>query len=192
MKLQGACALVLAMASVAACSRLAGTNAGGYIAGEGQVRIWAPQDRGAPVSYTGRLLDGAALSLIDHRGVPVVVNIWWSGCGECVHEMPLLEEAKHELGAGAFFVGIDTRDGSAETGQAFERSNGAAYPSFYSPDGRALLAFGALPAGTPATVVLDREGRVVATVRGAITSRTLVADLVACVADIPAARCELG
>ena len=42
------------------------------------------------------------------------------------------------------------------------------YPSFYSPDGKAMLAFAGVltPNSIPATVVLDGEGRVAASIIG--------------------------
>ena len=54
------------------------------------------------------------------------------------------------------------------------------YPSFYSPDGRALLAFqGTLtPNSIPSFVVLDAEGRVAASIIGALPSATTLVDLV--------------
>ena len=47
------------------------------------------------------------------------------------------------------------------------------YPSFYSPDGKALVPFsGTLTAYTvPSTVVLDAEGRIAASILGRLPSR---------------------
>ena len=176
----------------AGCSGLSGTNSGGYITGDGTTTAWAPADRGRPIELTGTTLDGKLLDLAAYRGKPVVVNVWWSGCGPCRTEMPLLQQTSRELAGKAAFLGINTRDNSADNGLAFERSVGAAYPSIYAPDGRALLAFPGLPRPLPSTVVLDAEGRVSATISGPIPSRLTLTQLVDCAASDTAKHCEVG
>jgi thiol-disulfide isomerase/thioredoxin len=183
--------LLLSALACAGCSSLSGTNQGGYITGDGQVTAWAPGDRGKPVALSGTTLDGKALDLAAYRGKPVVVNVWWSGCGDCITEMPLLQQASQELSGSATFLGVNTRDNSAANGQAFERSVGATYPSFYAPNGQALLAFPGLPRSTPSTVVLDPQGRISATVSGAIPSKLTITQLVGCAASASADNCEI-
>jgi thiol-disulfide isomerase/thioredoxin len=175
----------------AGCSSLAGTNKGGYITGDGTTTAWAADERGAPIELTGTTLDGKDLDLADYRGKPVVVNVWWSGCGPCRTEMPLLQEVSKELAGKAAFLGINTRDNSADNGLAFERSVGAAYPSLYAPDGRALLAFPGLPRPLPSTVVLDAEGRISATISGPIPSRLTLTQLVGCATSDSSEHCEV-
>lgn len=174
------------------CSGLSGTNSGGYITGDGETTAWAPADRGTPIELAGTTLDGRSVDLAAYRGKPVVVNVWWSGCGPCRTEMPLLQQASSELAGKAAFLGINTRDGSAENGLAFERSVGATYPSIYAPDGRALLAFPGLPRPLPSTVVLDAQGRISATISGPIPSKLTLTQLVDCAASDSAKHCEVG
>jgi len=59
------------------------------------------------------------------------------------------------------------------------------FPSFYSPDGEALLAFpGVLGLRTiPAFAVLDPEGRVAASIIGKLPSRQTLVDLTQDVVD---------
>ena len=54
------------------------------------------------------------------------------------------------------------------------------YPSFYSPDGQALLPFqGTLsPNSIPSFVVLDDQGRVAASIIGQLPSTTTLVDVV--------------
>src|SRR4051812_7994360 len=185
--------LLLLLSLVATgCHGLSGTNSGGYITGDGTTTAWAPADRGKAVELTGTTLEGKPVDLAGYRGRPVVVNVWWSGCGPCRTEMPLLQQASTELAGKAVFLGINTRDGSAENGLAFERSVGAAYPSIYAPDGRALLAFPGLPRPLPSTVVLDADGRISATISGPIPSRLTLTQLVDCAASDSAKHCEVG
>jgi len=68
-----------------------------------------------------------------------------------------------------------------ENAQAFVRNYQVPYPSFYDPDGALLLAFSGsalTPRTVPATVVLDRQGRVAASIIGRIPSTTTLTDLV--------------
>ncbi|MFT4289196.1 TlpA disulfide reductase family protein [Nocardioides sp.] len=163
-----------------ACSGLSGTNKGGYITGNGAITTWTADKRGEPVEISGTTLDGTSYDVADDRGKSVVINVWWSGCGYCVSEMPLLEQAHQSLADKADFLGINTRDSSVANGLAFERSAGATYPSLYAPDGKVLLALKGLPRSMPATVVLDPEGRIAATVSGEITGQYTVKSLVEC------------
>ncbi len=66
-------------------------------------------------------------------------------------------------------MGVNIRDASTSQARSFVRRFSVPYPSFYSPDGRALLAFrGTLtPNSIPSFVVLDAEGRVAASIIGA-------------------------
>jgi len=89
-------------------------------------------------------------------------------------------DAADELGDSASFVGINLRDGSTAQALAHDKKYGVEYPSFYEPDGKALLAFpGVLtPRAVPATVVLDAEGRVAASILGPIPSTQTLVDVV--------------
>jgi thiol-disulfide isomerase/thioredoxin len=185
--------LLLAALVSSGCSSLSGTNKGGYITGDGETTLWAPDDRGTPIELTGRTLEGKDVDLADFRGKPVVVNIWWSGCGPCRAEMPMLQQVARELADQVTFVGINTRDGSAENGLAFERSVGASYPSVYAPDGRALLAFPGLGPNLPQTIVLDAQGRMSGIIGGPIPSKLTLSQAIDCAdASSAAQHCEVG
>lgn len=155
-----------------------GTASNGTVSADGQiVEFTTAAERGTPISFTGTTLEGKPISLESYRGKVTVINIWWSGCGPCIAEAPKLKAA-YALGKAAF-VGINVRDNSAAQGLAFERSLGIPYPSIYSSDGRALLAFnGSAPPVIPATVVLDPQGRVAAVVRGLIQGNDTLKDLI--------------
>jgi thiol-disulfide isomerase/thioredoxin len=184
-------ALLLSLAT-AGCHGLSGTNSGGYITGDGATTAWAPADRGKPIELTGTTLDGKPVDLAAYRGKPVVVNVWWSGCGPCRTEMPLLQQASRDLAGKAAFLGVNTRDNSADNGLAFERSVGATYPSIYAPDGRALLAFPGLPRSLPSTVVLDEQGRISAMISGPIPSKLTIRELVGCAGSGATEHCRVG
>jgi thiol-disulfide isomerase/thioredoxin len=182
-RLTSALVAVLAVPAVlatAGCSSLQGTGDKGYIAGDGQIAVIEPADRGEPVELTGESLEGDPVDLADSRGKVTVVNTWWSGCGPCRTEMPMLAQAAKETAGRADFVGINIRDNSPAQGRAFEEKSGVEYPSIYAPGGRALLAFaGSINlASVPSTVVLDDAGRVAAVISGPIPGRTTLVDVI--------------
>jgi thiol-disulfide isomerase/thioredoxin len=165
---------------LAACSGLEGTGDKGYITGDGTVREFAAEDRGEAIELTGEGLDGEPLDLGDLRGEIAVVNVWGSWCPPCRAEMPDLVGAAQETDDVASFVGINIRESSTDTAQAFNRTFDVAYPSFYSFDGQALLAFSGTitPNSIPSTIVLDPEGRVAGSVIGPLPSQQTLVDLV--------------
>ncbi len=164
-------ALAAAPLLLSACGGLEGTGDLQYVSGEGNVLEVPPSERGEPVDLSGESLQGEPLDLADSRGEVTVVNVWWSGCGPCRSEMPMLVEAAERM-PGTTFVGINTRDPGLGTAQAFEREVGVTYPSLYDDTAAPLLAFPPpyTPQSMPSTVVLDEEGRVGALISGEIPS----------------------
>jgi hypothetical protein len=97
--------------------------------------------------------------------------------------MPMLVEAEQQLDEEhpdeVFFLGINIRDLAPENAAAFERDRGVDYPSLYDPGSESLLALGSYaPYAPPATLVLDREGRVASLINGAIPSKTTLTTIV--------------
>lgn len=178
-------ALLATVVAVSGCTETEGTGDKGYVTGDGQINQVALEGRGDPVELTGEGLDGEPLDLADLRGEVAVVNVWGAWCGPCRAEMPELVGAAEETADEAQFVGINIREDSQATAQAFNRTFDVDYPSFWSPDGEALLAFtGTLgPRTIPATVVLDAEGRIAASIIGPLPSQQTLVDLVEEVAD---------
>ena len=173
-------ALAVTAGAASACTEANGTEGKNYVAGKSIVIEVPVEDRGEPVEFAGETLTGDQLDLATLRGAPVVVNVWWSGCPPCRVEAPILQEAAEELAGDGAVVGINIRDASRENALSFERTFGITYPSLYDPGSQQLLAFPAPynPRDMPSTMVLDREGRVAALVRGELPSRTTLFDLV--------------
>lgn len=170
--------LAVLLPALAACSGLQGTEGKDYVGGSGQTVEFEPAERDEPITASGQTVDGDALDVVSYRGRALVVNVWWSGCGPCRQEMPMLVEANDELAGDATVIGVNVRDISAETAASFERSLGVDFPSLYSPGGTALLDFtddNAGPRALPSTLVLDPEGRIAALISGQIpTKQTLL------------------
>ncbi|MFS3129773.1 TlpA disulfide reductase family protein [Nocardioides sp. Bht2] len=173
--------------TLAGCSGLEGTGEKGYVTSDGRVTELDAGDRSSAISISGKDLRGEPLDLADYRGKVVVMNVWGQWCGECHAEAgDVVGAAEKTEGDDVAFVGINVRDSSPETARSYERQYDVPFPSFYDPSSEKLLAFnGALPiSATPSTVVLDREGRVAASVIGVLPSeQTLISMIEKVVAE---------
>ncbi len=187
-------AVAACLLATTGCSSLSGTGDKGFVTGDGSVSEVAEAAREEPVALTGPGLDGETLDLADLRGKPVVLAVWGSWCTPCRAEAPDVVAAATELDDRAHFVGINIRDPSTEQANSFVRRFDVPYPSFYSPDGRALLAFqGTLtPNSIPSFVVLDDEGRVAASIIGQLPSTTTLVQVVEDVAAGTAGGADRG
>lgn len=146
----------------------------GYVAGDGSVSEYAPEERGEPVEFDAKMFDGSTVSAAQLRGEPVVLNFWYAGCAPCRAEAPDLVSLAEEYEGDAQFMGVNLRDQQA-TSEAFERTFGIPYPSASDVNGEVLLALSDYvpPQAVPTTLVLDSEGRVAARVLGQADHSTL-------------------
>ena len=172
-------ALAVAGGTTSACTDANGTDGLNYVTDDGLVIQVAESEREAPVEVTGETLAGDPFDLAELRGEVVVVNVWGSWCAPCRREAPTLVAAAAELPDGAALVGVNIRD-DVDSARAFERANAVTYPSIHDPGSETLLAFPAPfnPRDIPSTMVLDREGRVAALIRGELPSKLTLLDLV--------------
>lgn len=156
----------------------------GFVSGDGTIERIALDRRGTPIALSGTTFAGKPWKVADERGRVVVLNVWGSWCGPCVAEAADLQKAWVRLRAAkkpVQFMGIDYHE-SRDNGAAFVAANRIGYPSLTDEDGTALLALGGKAPTTPATLVLDTQGRLAARVLGPVTTATLtglVGDVVA-------------
>jgi thiol-disulfide isomerase/thioredoxin len=133
------------------------------------------------VRLSGDDLDGKALALEDFRGKVTVINVWGAWCADCRVEAPdLVEVARDLTGEDVAFLGLNVRDASTDNAKGYVRTFEVPFRSIYDPGGQTLLAFrGTLtPNSIPSTVVLDREGRVAASILGSLPSATTLRNMV--------------
>ncbi|MFT2711924.1 TlpA family protein disulfide reductase [Clavibacter sp. Sh2036] len=156
-----------------------------YIAGDGTFTEVPLADRAAPVDFSGTLADGTEVSSDAYRGSVTVVNFWYAECPPCRLEAKDLQAASEEHAPdGVKFLGVNTRD-RAPNVESFDSTYGITYPSVLDVEDTSMqLAFAGTiaPNAVPATIVLDRQGRVASRVLGKIDPgvlRTLVSDTVA-------------
>ncbi|GAA1392258.1 hypothetical protein GCM10009599_12850 [Luteococcus peritonei] len=158
------------------CSNSTGASEDeGFAVGDGTYTRIPVDERTAAPELSGKDLDGKPLSLADHRGTVVVLNVWGSWCSPCRHEAPQLVEAAARTKGKAQFIGINTRDLDPAPAKAFARSFKITFPHFFDPDGSLLLQLKAIPPkAIPSTLVLDKQGRIAARILGETTASTLV------------------
>jgi len=115
-------------------------------------------------AYEGKDVDGARLSLGDHKGKVVLVDIWGTWCPPCRAEVPHLADLHRKLGPKGFAVmGLAwERVPPAEapaTVRKFLRDNDVPYPSAVVEKefpGKAVPDF----EGFPTMLLVDRAGKV--------------------------------
>lgn len=174
------CRTAARVASIAVCvAAVAGCGPGS--GGGGGAGLIASAHRPPAPAIAGTDLQGRPVALADWSGSVVVVNFFSAACGQCAGDAELLAaEERGREGTGVRFVGVDVSDEDPQQPQAFLREHGAGYPSLFDPTGALVLG---LPDGfvdpraLPATVVIDRRGRVATRLDGALTGARIRAVL---------------
>ena len=158
---------------------LSGVNRGGAATGPLPAVVQAgalAQGQPAP-DFSASTLQGSRLSLSDLRGRPVLINFFASWCTVCEAELPGIEQAYRAHQAEGFTViGVNTLENG--DGPAFYRRLGLTFPAVRDPDtpGRIGSAYG-VTQGLPASVFVDRTGRVQLIQYGPVTRSLIDAEL---------------
>jgi cytochrome c biogenesis protein CcmG/thiol:disulfide interchange protein DsbE len=123
---------------------------------------------------TGALSDGR-LGLDELRGTPIVLNFWASWCPPCRTEAPRLEGAwRRARRAGVLFLGLNMQDLTGDA-RDFLDEFAVSYPNVRDQSDDVARRWGV--AALPETFFVDRRGRVVGHVIGAVSSRQLRAGI---------------
>jgi cytochrome c biogenesis protein CcmG/thiol:disulfide interchange protein DsbE len=113
----------------------------------------------APAFDLQRIDGRGRIDLAGLRGrKPLVVDFWASWCTPCIHESKRLEAALKKYGDRIAFVGVDTKDFSADA-RSWQRKHGITYPSVHDGGGKVLAKWGGLP--IPRIFFVSRSGKVV-------------------------------
>jgi cytochrome c biogenesis protein CcmG, thiol:disulfide interchange protein DsbE len=113
----------------------------------------------APTFDLARLDGNGRIDLATLRGKkPLVLDFWASWCTPCIHESKRLEAARKRYGNRIAFIGVDTKDFSADA-RSWQRKHGITYPSVHDGGGNVLAKWGGLP--IPRIFFVARSGKVV-------------------------------
>jgi thiol-disulfide isomerase/thioredoxin len=118
-------------------------------------------------------LDNQPVLFSTHRGRPMIINFWARWCPPCRVEIPELVALQQQK-TGVDIIGINI-----ETDPAPVRDFGRAYDINYpvlltrAPGIELMRSLGNSKAGLPFTVVLNKQGEVVASRMGAMTRAQL-------------------
>jgi peroxiredoxin len=112
----------------------------------------------------GKLTTGGAFALRQDVGKVVLLNFFASWCGPCKVETPQLDAIyRQRKAAGLQLVGIDVKDPADGQLQSFLQKYQVSYPVVQDEEARTALQLGNVPlVGLPATVLIDKQGRVAA------------------------------
>jgi peroxiredoxin len=108
--------------------------------------------------FTLKSLEGRNLRLAEQRGNVVLVNFWASWCGPCKQEMPHLNRLYDKYRAAGFtMLGINV-DEDARTATSAAAKLAVRFPVLFDADKQVSRLYDLQ--SMPATVLIDRDGRV--------------------------------
>ncbi|GGM63567.1 TlpA family protein disulfide reductase [Dactylosporangium sucinum] len=170
--------LVLALISLlAACSD--GGASSKNVLGSRKIAV---ADRVAAPVMRGDLIGGGSFDLASNKGKVVVINFWASWCPPCRSEAPELDKVYAATKAdGAVFIGVNVRD-QRDPAAAYLADVKPGFGSLFDPAGEHALDFDVPPNSLPATLVVDRNGKLAAVLRMEVDQQLLepvVRDLLA-------------
>lgn len=123
-----------------------------------------------PVTASFTEYDGTEVLFSSLRGTPTLINFFASTCTPCITEMPDLEAVHQQLGDRVTFLGLALQDRVKASQELIERT-GVTYRTAQDQDGSIFqLLEGQL---LPTTVLLDADGKVVATHAGQLDAQEL-------------------
>ncbi len=122
-----------------------------------------------PISTAGlEFLDknGQSLELSAFHGRVVLINFWATWCAPCLAEMPSLNRLQIALGGADFqVITIATgRNENTDIESFFTNQNISHLTRYRDPNLRLALALGA--GSLPTTVLMDRDGSIIARLQG--------------------------
>ncbi|TPI59761.1 TlpA family protein disulfide reductase [Mesorhizobium sp. B3-1-7] len=155
----------------AACAAKAGRAKQIAAKAVGQVAALQPAD--PPQSLKSLAFngpDGKPMTLADHAGKTVLLNLWATWCAPCRAEMPALDALQKEKGSNAFevvAVNVDTGDDTKP--KKFLNEIGVQTLGFYRDPTIALfneVKTRGLALGLPVTMLIDADGCLIAHMNG--------------------------
>lgn len=114
--------------------------------------------------FTLRALDGPNLRLAEQRGRVVLLHFWATWCRDCAAQLAAVSAWQATHGATDLLVLAVNVDEQPARATQVARAQAAGVTVLFDPDKRAIRAYD--PAALPATILVDRDGRVRAQTSG--------------------------
>lgn len=140
-------------------------------AATGQVAALLPAD--PPQSLKSLAFNdpgGKPMTLADHAGKTVLLNLWATWCAPCRAEMPALDALQKEMGSDGFeVVAVNVDAGDDTKPKKFLEETGVEALGYYRDSTMALfndLKTRGLALGLPVTMLIDGEGCLIAHMNG--------------------------
>lgn len=112
-------------------------------------------------------LNGQQISLSDHRGKVVLVNIWATWCPPCRQEMPSMQKLYERFRGENFeILAVSIDSTGPEAVAPFMRTMNLTFPALLDPKGEIGPLYGLT--GVPESIIIDKEGIVVEKIIGPI------------------------
>ena len=110
-------------------------------------------------------LNGQEVSLSDHRGKVVFVNVWATWCPPCISEMPSMQKLYDRLKGESFeILAVSIDFAGREAVAPFMRKLNLTFPALLDPQGSIQPLYGIT--GVPESFIVDKEGILVEKVIG--------------------------
>ena len=128
----------------------------------GQIQVGFP----AP-NFTFPDLNGQQVSLSDHRGKVVIVNIWATWCAPCGQEMPSMQKLYERFkGENLEILAVSIDSTGREAVAPFMRTMNLTFPALLDSKEDIRTLYGIT--GVPESFIIDKEGMVVQKIIGPI------------------------
>jgi thiol-disulfide isomerase/thioredoxin len=136
---------------------------------------------GAPApDFTTTRADGTEVRLSDHKGKVIVLDFWATWCGPCLQALPHTQEVAAAYKEQDVIVLASCTSDARERFDEWVRANQAKYPDLHfshdpagrKPERASRSLYGV--SGIPTQFIIDREGRVAATVVGYMKGEALL------------------
>jgi cytochrome c biogenesis protein CcmG/thiol:disulfide interchange protein DsbE len=101
-------------------------------------------------------LDGKMVSLSDHKGHVVLVNIWATWCHPCIDEMPSMEKLYRELKGENFEILAVSIDALGKKAVApFMKKYNLSFPALMDPNGTIKILY--QTTGVPESFIINQD-----------------------------------
>ncbi len=130
-------------------------------------------DNGLAPNFSLLSFSGGDIDLASYRGHPVVLNFWASWCLPCRAEAPTVQRVWDKYrDQGVVFLGVNNSDNDTAA-RAYLQEYAVTYPNVRDNAGEVAPLYHA--DSLPTTVLIDRDGRIVARHVGAVQEGWLAA-----------------